>query len=560
MDKTGKTSPQSKKGITYIVGHKNPDTDSICSAIALARLKIAKGETNVRAARAGDVNPQTAYILDRFKVDAPHYLPDVYQRVKEIMTTEIEAVDERSPLLKVIELFRGNNIRFIPVVDESRNPVGILTPMDLAEMNLVRAGDEASRRVFTSIGNIAETLKGEVHCDALGAVEKDFYVYVGAMGEGSFLKVLGEKNASDCIIIVGDRERIQGLSIDKGVGLLIVTGGLEVSPEICEAAKNKGVSLISSPFDSATTALMVRLSAPASRFCKKTFETVGPGELVDDVKLRMAESLERGMLVLGEEGALLGIVTKSNLLKGPKTSLILVDHNELSQSVDGADRVTIREVVDHHRLGNFHTTQPIRFICEPVGSTSTLVAEMYRKEGVSIARDIAGLLLAGVLSDTVMLKSPTSTERDVDIIGWLEEKSGLDHLVFGQEVFSATSSLRKKGINAVIHGDFKIFETKGEKFGVGQVETIGFGEFFEAKARLTAELMKVKETKGLKLSALLVTDIVAGTSLLLATAEKEVVRNLDYPQLEENVYELKGVLSRKKQVAPHLLSLFNSIY
>jgi manganese-dependent inorganic pyrophosphatase len=281
---------------------------------------------------------------------------------------------------------------------------------------------------------------------------------------------------------------------------------------------------------------------------------------VDDVKLRMAESRERGLLVLDDEGTLLGVVTKSNLLKVSKTSLILVDHNELSQSVDGADGVTIREVVDHHRLGNFHTTQPIRFICEPVGSTSTLVAEMYRKEGVPIAPDIAGLLLAGVLSDTVMLKSPTSTERDVVIITWLEEKSGLDHLIFGQEVFSATSSLKKKGINAVVNGDFKTFEAKGEMFGVGQVETIGFDEFFEEKERLTAELIKVKESKGLKLSALLVTDIVVGTSLLLTTAEKEVTRSLGYPLLEENVYELKGVLSRKKQVAPHLLGLFNSIY
>ncbi|MBI5588688.1 MAG: DHH family phosphoesterase, partial [Deltaproteobacteria bacterium] len=242
------------------------------------------------------------------------------------------------------------------------------------------------------------------------------------------------------------------------------------------------------------------------------------------------------------------------------TNLVLVDHNELSQAVDGADRVNILEVIDHHRIGNFHSPYPIPFICEPVGSTSTLVSELFRRRGLPIKKETAGLLLGGVLSDTVILKSPTTTGRDREIVKWLEERSGLDHMAFGSEIFSATSSLKKRGPEAVVNGDYKVFETKGRKFGIGQVETIGFDEFHEEKERLVKELERVREKKDLKLSALLVTDIVMGTSLLLAVGEKEVIYKLDYPRLEEGVYELKNVLSRKKQVVPHILSVFNAIY
>lgn len=549
-----------KKDVTYVIGHKNPDTDSICSALALAEFKKLEGGKNIEAARAGDVNPQTSYLLERFNVSPPRFLSNVYPRAKDIMTVDVLSVEESTPIIKVMEIIRDRNVRFIPVLNSEKKAIGILAPVDIARNNIAQFETEKSRHVYTSLKNIVTTLGARTVSDKSGNDEKTYSVYVGAMEEESFLNVLGKTNPEECIVIVGDREGIQRISVERKIGILIVTGNLKVSDEIARAAEKNGVSIIISPFDSATTALLVRMSTPAYKVCNDDFETASGDDLAEELKQRLSTNGGRGIVVVDKEGAMAGVITKSNLLKPSGIKLILVDHNELSQAVDGADMVKISEVVDHHRLGNFHTTHPIRFICEPVGSTSTLVSEMYKKSGISISEQIASLLLGGVMSDTVILKSPTTTDRDRDIVPWLEEKSGLNHAEFGKEMFSATSSLKKIGPTKAVNSDYKTFEARGNSFGVGQVETIGFDEFFEEKEKLSKELILLKEAKGLKLSALLVTDIVLGTSLLLVEAEKEVIYNIGYPQLEEKVYELKNVLSRKKQVAPHLLSLFNEIY
>lgn len=544
--------------ITYVIGHKNPDTDSVCSAIALAELKTAEGVQNVVAARAGDINPQTSFILDYFKMEPPRYLPNVYPKASDIMTGDVVTVSEETPLLKVMEIMREEKVRFVPVLDPGGRPRGILTLMDLARKYIVKIEAESAREVKTSIKNILEALGGSVVLDYMGTSELTLSIFVGAMAEDSFRAILEWEEPPKCAIVVGDRYGIHRASIEKGVGMLIVTGGFTVKDELLAEARKNKVTVLSSPLDSATTALLLRLSTPAYRLASPEFETVLPNDPVEEIKFKVAAS--NGVVVLDAEGVMLGVITKSNLLKPSSTNLVLVDHNELSQAIDGAERVNITEVVDHHRIGNFYSPVPIPFICEPVGATSTLVAELYMKKSVPIETKTAGLLLGGILSDTVILKSPTTTARDVAAVKWLEERSGLDHKAFGTEIFSATSSLAKRGPEAVVNGDYKVFEAKGRKFGVGQVETIGFEEFHDQKERLVKELEKVMVTKDLKLSALLVTDIVLGSSLLLAVGEKEVIFKIDYPRVEEGVYELKNVLSRKKQVVPHILSVFNGIY
>lgn len=542
----------------YVIGHKNPDTDSICSAIALAELMRAGGAENVRAARAGDVNPQTAFILDRLGVEPPVYLPDVHPRARDVMSREVVKVDEDAPLHRVMELMRDERVRFIPVLGPGGVPKGVLTIMDLARRFIVKMEAEGSRDVTTTLENITSTLGAETVLDFMSPEPQRYSVYVGAMKEESFIRTIREKDPASCIVVVGDRPEIQMSSVELGVGLLVVSGGFSADADVVERARSSGVSLIISPFDSATTALMVRLSTPAMRICTGEFERAAPDDLVED--LRFGLSRADGLVVMDDEGVMQGVVTKSSLLKPPSTGLILVDHNELSQAVDGADRVEILEVIDHHRIGNFQSSQAIPFTCDPVGSTSTLVAERYRRSGRDIDGKIAGLLLGGVLSDTVMLRSPTTTPRDHEIVVWLEEKSGLAHKKFGTEIFSATSSLRQRGPAQVVRGDHKVFEAKGRKFGIGQVETIGFDEFTEELASLEKELKKIGREKGLALSALLVTDIVYGTSLLLAVGEKEVMHSLGYPKVEDGVYELKNVISRKKQVVPHILGVFDEAY
>ena len=547
-----------RTGTVYVIGHKNPDTDSICSAIALAELKRAAGMENVVAARAGDLNPQTSFILDYLKVEPPRYVPDVYPRARDVMTGEVVKVSEETTVGKVMELMRNEGVRFVPVLDAGGRPRGVLTIMDLARRYIVKMEAPGSREVTTTLKNIADSLGAVTLLDFSAGELSTFSLFVGAMEEGSFIKIIEERDPRGCAVIVGDRADIQRRSVEMGVGLLIISGGFALDAQALEEAKKNGVSVVVSPYDSAATAQLVRLSPPAHKLCTVPYEQAHPDEPVEELKFKLSKS--DGMVVVDDEGVMQGVITKSSLLRPSGVRLVLVDHNELSQAVDGAGMVEILEVVDHHRIGNFQSSQAISFVCDPVGSTSTLVAERYRSLGAEIRKETAGLLLGGVLSDTVILKSPTTTERDRSIVGWLEERSGLDHAKFGAEIFGATSSIKKRGAGAVVGGDHKVFEAKGKMFGVGQVETVGFAEFYEEKAALAKELDRVRGAKGLSLSSLLVTDIVCGTSLFIAVGEKEVIYNLGYPKLEDGVYELKNVISRKKQVVPHLLSVFNEIY
>ncbi len=546
------------KEVIYVIGHKNPDTDSICSAIGLAELKKSLGMDNVFAARAGDINPQTSFVLDYFRASAPRYLPDVYPRARDIMSVNVVRATVETPVIKIMEMMRDTDIRFVPVLDSVGKPAGVLTLMDLAKSYMERIGADSASIVTTTLKNITETIGGSAVLDFLGGRLSPFRVSVGAMARESFEKILAGKDPRECAVIVGDRSDIQIASVEKGVALMIVTGGFNVGDDVMTEARKKRVSIVVSPYDSATTALLVRLSTPAGNVCGPAFEEAEPDDLVEEIRWRAAGS--DGIVVRDGDGIMRGVITKTDLLKPSNISLVLVDHNELAQAVDGAERVSIIEVVDHHRIGSFHTSQPIPFICEPVGSTSTLVSELYQRRNVPISKEVAGLLLAGVLSDTVILKSPTATDRDSQAAKWLEEKSGLDSIGFGAEIFAAASSLKKRGPRDSVNGDFKVFEAKGKKFGVGQVETIGFEEFFEEKDGLKDELLAAMEKGGLALSALLVTDIVMGTSLLLAVGEKKILWKLDYPKLGESVWELKNVISRKKQVVPHLLGIFNEIY
>lgn len=546
--------------ITYIIGHKNPDTDSICSAIALTELKKARGMQNVFAARAGDLNPQTTFILDRFGIESPLYLSNVYLRAKDIMTTDIFTVDKDTPIFNVMKSMEEEKIRIVPVLDDNKKPLGVVTLMDIAEWQVALTGADASRKVLTSIPNLIDTLKGKILTNSIGNEEQTLSLYVGAMMATHFESTLADTPAEQCIVVVGDRETIQDSAIKLGIGVLIISGGLELKPEFIEAAKKARVTVISSPFDTSTTSQLVRLSTPAGNICNTNYKQISPNDCVENIKMTIKNFAEIGVLAIDEDGVMHGILTKSDLLKPSPVQLILVDHNEISQAVDGAEDVDIVEVVDHHRLGNFHTTGPITFRCDPIGSTSSIVAAIYKSEGFEIKKEIAGILLSGVLSDTVILRSPTTTNKDREILKWLEEKSGMDHKELGNDIFSAGSSMKARGAKAVVRDDFKVYTVKGKDFGIGQVETIGFDEFHTEKEKIKKELKQTRETKDLTMACLLITDIAQGTSLLMAIGEGKILETFEYPKLEDDLYELKNVLSRKKQVAPHLLNLFNETY
>jgi len=540
----------------FVVGHRNPDTDSVCSAMAYAALRRRQGLAAVEPARVGALNRQTEFVLSELNIESPRMLLDVYPRVRDVVDDQVVTIAGSAPLSKAMELFHRHSIRLLPVVDDAGCPKGVLYLKQITERFLVPRKEDEIRRVRTSALALCECLEGRALNLVDEASVEELNLFVGAMDSRTFSERLDSNNPRTMILVTGDREKVLRASVERGVRILVVTGNLPVSDEILALARENRVCLISTPFDTATGTWLSRLSTPVIEVAEKDAQSIGLKDRVEDLHLKMMHSKAPGVLVVSEEGTVVAVATKSNLLAPSPTKLILVDHNELSQAVPGADKVEILEVVDHHRLGNPPTDKPISFINRPLGSTCTVVATLYRQAGITPSKDEASLMMAGLLSDTVLLKSPTTTEVDREILPWLGELAGLDPMEFGKKMFSASSSLANAAPRDLLLTDFKEYETEHCKFGVGQAEVVDFSDFHRLKDELQAALQTIKEERGLDMAGFLVTDIVLETSLFLALGSKELPYLLDYPRVADNLFELKGVLSRKKQLAPHLLRVF----
>ena len=543
----------------YVIGHKNPDTDSIAAAIAYAELKKAAGHANVSPAMAGEPNPQTRYILGRLGIEPPLYLPDVHPKVRDIVNRQPVTATTRMPLKEALELFHRHTIRVLPVVDGDNAPVGIVSLLKLSEKYLV-AGTDRKRGIDTSLHALADCLGGSFLAGGPSDDLEHLHLFIGAMQEESFSSRIAGYDPATMLIMTGDRRTIQQAAIDRGARLLVVTGGLAVSDELLDQAGKRGVTVLSTHHDTATASWLARLSTPLSFFVDAKFEKIGVGESLDNLRLKLLHSGEPAVIAVEDDGAIAGVATKSSLLSPLPYALILVDHNELSQAVPGAESVEILEVIDHHKLGNPPTNQPITFMAAPVGSTCTVVATLYRERGIVPEQKIAALLLAGIMTDTVILKSPTTTGRDREMTAWLEVQAGLDHREFGRDIFSSCSGFSAYATpGAAVQADFKQFTAAGIRFGVGQVEVVGFSEFYEVKEQLRASLQGLREKEGLKLAGLMVTDIYTETTLFLAEGLNELAHVMGYPQVEPHLYELKGVMSRKKQMVPHLMNVLGTL-
>jgi len=372
------------------------------------------------------------------------------------------------------------------------------------------------------------------------------------MGVESFGERLEKYPREKLVVVVGDRWDVQNLAIRERVRLVIVTGGLDVEPKTVEAARKNEVSLVLSPHDSFTTASLCRAAIAVRHVIHERFLGFREDESVGDVQAAATASQFHAFPVQDARGATVGILTKSDFLKKVERRLILVDHNELSQAVHGADKVEILEIIDHHRIGALTTRHPILFRNEPVGSTSTIVADCFFRHGVELAKPIAGLLLAGLVSDTLNLTSPTSTARDAEILAKLEQLSGVNAREFTEKLFASGSVLTSKPAAQAIAADCKEYAEAGRTFSVAQIEEIGFDPFHKRKAEVMDALEDYRGQHGYFFSALLVTDVVLQTSLLLVAGPKVVLDRIDYPKLEPGLFQLEGIVSRKKQLLPYL--------
>ena len=544
---------------TYVIGHQNPDTDSIAAAIAYAGLKRRLGQEKVTAAAAGAPNPQTAYILDRLGIPVPTYLPDVHPKVRDVLNRTPITAGADTPLKEALELFHRHTIRVLPVVDGARVPVGVVSLLKLSEKYLV-AGTDRKRGIDATLRSLAHCLEATFVTGAPSERLEHLHLFIGAMVEESFLGRIDGYDPATLLVMTGDRPSIQQAAIERGVRLLVVTGGLPLAADLAARAAAAGVTVLSTPHDTATAAWLARLSTPLSCFVEPKFELIGVGEPLEHLRLRLLHSGEPAVVAVEEDGSIAGVATKSSLLKPLPYALILVDHNELGQAVPGAECVEILEVIDHHKLGNAATNQPITFMAAPVGSTCTIVASLYRERGVVPEPAMAALMLAGIISDTVILKSPTTTSRDRELVAWLEPLAGLDVAGFGRDIFSSCSGFRAYGSpEKAVRADFKHFTAHDFRFGVGQVEVVGFDEFNDLKESLREVLRQVRERDRLQMAGLMVTDIYTETTLFLVEGKNELAHVMGYPQVEPHLYELKGVMSRKKQMVPHLMKVLGAL-
>lgn len=544
---------------TYIIGHRNPDTDSIASAIGYAALKQRLGDSTVIAAMAGAPNPQTRYILDRLGIPDPFFLADVYPKVRDTLKRQPVTVDRQASAYEALELFNKSGVRVLPVVDGDHKPCGVLSLLRLSESYLIPCHDKI-RQATTTLSSLARTLAARFETGTGDDAPITLNLFIGAMLEESFSSRIDGYDPLELLIMTGNRRTIQLAAIERGVRVLVVTGGHGLEDDLLEAAQRQGVTVLLTPHDTATAAWLARLSTPVVCLAEQDFADIGVDKSLVALRQKLLGANVSAVLALEGDGTLAGVATKSSLLAPLPYRLILVDHNELGQAVPGAELVEIAEVIDHHKLGNSHSNAPISFITSPVGSTCTLVARRYRESNVEPERQMAALLLAGILSDTVILKSPTTTDADHQMAAWLEERSGVTIADFGRDIFAASSSLKNYGsAERVVNADFKLFTHEKYGIGLGQVEVIGFDEFYDMKEELLAALAEVKRRDNLFIAGLMVTDITTETTLFLVEGHTRIAHVMEYPQLEPHLYELKNVMSRKKQMVPHLLKILAKV-
>jgi manganese-dependent inorganic pyrophosphatase len=548
---------------TYIIGHRNPDADAICSAIAYAAFKQAAGQSGFAAARCGNSNARIDAILSRFEQPLPLFLADVTPRVRDIMITEVVRAERGATCAECLELIDRHDIRSLPLVDEDERVLGFISVFQLGGYFVPKLKDPREmRHVFSSINSVVRALKAKVLYLRDGDTFEDMYVKIGAMDIRSFGRMADVEviPSSQTIIVVGDRWDIQQRSIQVGVRLLVITGNLEVDPEVVEQAREKGVSVVVSPYDSATTAWIVRTASLVDHMIDTNIVTFAAEERLVDVRRKAGAHNTLAYAVLDDAGRLQGIFSKSDLLKSVRTNLVLVDHNEMSQAVPGAAEVNIVEVIDHHRLGALNTQQPILFINEPVGSTCTIVADQFRRSGLVPSPSIAGVMMGGIISDTLNLVSPTSTEKDALLLRWLENISGVqaDHLA--ETIFSSGSVILSSSPDEVIRADFKIYEEEGVRFSVSQVEELGFSNFRKHDEKITDALARLRAAEGLYFAGLLVTDINTQNSLFVIKGEREFLERITYKSVEHaDIFDMPGIVSRKKQLLPFLTSILRSL-
>lgn len=540
-----------KAGKVYVVGHKNPDTDSICSAIAYANLKKQLTGEEYVAKRAGQINEETHYVLKRFKVRPPELLQNVKLQVKDIDIHKIEGVEPNVSIKATWEKMKEQNVKTLPILKDEEL-VGVISTGDIATSYMDVYDSYIMSEAKTQYKNIVDTLDGKLICGNEHGYFTKGKVNVGA----SSPELMEECIEKDDLVILSNRYESQACAVDIDVSCLVVCQGAEVSRRLIKRAEEQSIVIISTPHDTYTAARLINQSIPVKHFMTKApLTTFRMTDYVDDIKEAMTKKKFRDFPILDKQGHFKGFISRRRFLDVSKKRVILVDHNEKSQAVDGIEEAEIVEIIDHHRLGNIETMGPVFFRNQPVGCTATIVFQMYEEYGVEITPTIAGLLCSAIISDTLLFRSPTCTKVDEKAAKKLAKLAGIELNQMAGEMFKAGSSLAGKSAEEICFQDFKQFTVNDVVFGVGQINSMNKDELKEIKAVLKPHLPEVLKTNGLQMVYFMLTDILDESTELLCVgnnAKEYIVDAFDLNEDTDKVI-LKGVVSRKKQLIPTLV-------
>lgn len=541
----------------WVVGHKNPDTDSICAAISYAYLKNQTEDDHFIAKRAGSINNETRYVLERFGAKEPGLITDVGAQIKDIDYRQTEGVSGHFSLKKAWELMRSLDVVTLPVVDESKRLTGLIVNGDIAYSYMDVLDNRILGRAKTQYRNVIETING---CMVTGNDHAYFTKGKVVVASGN-RETMRDEIEDDDLVIVGNITARQLIAIEQNASCVIICGETKVNPGVIERAQKKECVLITTPYDSFTTARLIHQSMPIRYFMtKENLITFEPDDYVDDVKETMSKIRHRDFPILDEQRHLVGMMSRRNLLNMKKKQLILVDHNERTQAVDGIEQADILEIIDHHRLGSLETISPIFFRNQPLGCTATIIYQMYQEKGVEINSQIAGLLCSAILSDTLMFRSPTCTAIDKMVAEQLAQIAEVDVEELATAMFEAGSDFSAKTIEEIFYQDFKIFDSDDITFGVAQVSAVSRRQLNSIKPELQAYLEKVLAEKGLKMVFVMLTDIFQEeTELIYAGGMAKGVIEQAFGVSEENGgFMLANVVSRKKQLIPPMMQAMQS--
>ena len=543
-----------RKRPVFVIGHKNPDTDSICSALAYADLKRRLTGEDYIAARAGNLNEETQYIVERFGITPPVCLKDVGTQVRDIEIRETPGVSEHISLKKAWTLMKDLNVVTLPITDENNFLIGLINIGDITKSYMEGYDSRILSNAHTKYRNIIETLEAEM---IVGDPEEYFTqgkVLIAAANPDLMENYIEPHD----LVILGNRYESQLCAIEMNADCIIVCEGASVSMTIKKLAEERNCVIISTPHDTYTVARLMNQSMPISYFMKRNgLTTFHMDDFTDQIKEVMAKKRYRDFPILGHDGSYVGMISRRNLLNSARKQVIMVDHNEKSQAVDGIENAEILEIIDHHRLRSVETISPVFFRNQPLGCTATIVYQMYQEAGIALDKQTATLLCCAIISDTLMYRSPTCTAVDKAAAEELAKIAGINVEELAGDMFRAGSNLSSKETAEIFEQDFKTFAMNDITFGVGQVNSMNQEELVELKQRLYPYMEEQLNQSGLQMLFFMLTDIVQESTELLYVGgdAQELIRDAMGVEPDGNSFILKGVVSRKKQLIPAIMTV-----